>query len=116
MAPPCLRASVVSFSSGCSSVPDALPQRLEVEVFAGAGGQVRDAAVGVDAGGGDVVLAAEEADQLGQALHLGGRRRALVEVADQADADAVLVVVVLGAAAVGAVALLDPPRSHLHQP
>src|SRR5204862_2868643 len=89
-------------------VPDAFAERLEVEVFAGAGGQVGDAAVGVDSVGGDVVALAEEADQLREALHLGGRRRAFVEVADEADADAVLVVVVVGAAAVGAGALLGP--------
>src|SRR5690349_752389 len=85
----------------------------QVELGAGAVGFARHPAMGVDVGGGDVVLAAEELHEVNKTARLGGGGAVAVEVADEADADAVLVVILVGRFAVGAVLLLGPARADL---
>ena len=73
--------------------------------------------VGLDVVGGDRVAVAEVGDQGARRFDLPGGRRALVEVADQADPDPLIVDLgVLGVAAVGAALLvyvLAPPMASL---
>src|SRR5688500_3742048 len=83
-------------------------------MFAGAARLAGDRAVGHDLRGVDVERAGQEDHQLVQALNLLGAGPAGVEVADQADADAVLVVILARGFAVGPVLLAGPAGADLH--
>ena len=91
----------------------AAAQSGQVEVFAGALGFSRDAAVGKDLRGGDVEFMAEKPDETGEAAQLFFVGGMIVEVANEADAYAVIVVEAVFRLAVGAVFLFFPAEADL---
>ena len=84
---------------------------LHIEALPRAVSFSRDTAVRVDAGGGDVELAGDETAQPEQIGKLRRRWIVIVEIADQADSDAMLVVVLVRRFAMGAMLLFDPARA-----
>ena len=95
---------------------DECAQAFDVEILARAVGLPGDSAVRLDVGTWDVEPGAKKATEPHETLHLRWAGFAIVKVSHEADADAVLVVILIGRLAVCAVLLLGPSRADFHLP
>ncbi len=91
------------------------PDGSQREVWSGADGLVGDRAMGRNLAWRDSAIKRQEPDKPLQRLHLSWRWASLGEITDKADSDAMLVEIIVGSLAMGAVLLRMPSRAHFHR-